>query len=68
MIPAEFIPSIEAGLREEAKSGGKTGYPLVDLKITLVDGDYHEVDSNDLAYRFAASDALRKAVHEAGAA
>ena len=67
VIPAEFVPAIEAGLREEAKSGGRTGYPLVDLKITLTDGDYHEVDSNDLAFRFAASDALRKAVHEAGA-
>ena len=62
VIPAEFIPAIEAGLREEAKSGGRTGYPLVDLKVTLVDGDYHDVDSNELAFRFAASDALRKAV------
>jgi elongation factor G len=67
VIPHEFIPSIEAGLREEAKSGGRTGYPLVDLKVTLVDGQSHDVDSNDLAFRFAASDALRKAVHEAGA-
>ena len=67
MIPSEFLPAIEAGLREEAKSGGRTGYPLVDLKVTLVDGDTHDVDSNDLAFRFAASDALRKAVHEAGA-
>ncbi|MFO0954688.1 MAG: elongation factor G [Isosphaeraceae bacterium] len=66
VIPPEFHAAIEAGLREEAKSGGRTGYPLVDLKVTLVDGDYHEVDSSDLAYRFAASDALRKAVHEAG--
>jgi elongation factor G len=66
VIPSEFIPAIEAGLREEAKSGGRTGYPLVDLKVTLVDGAYHDVDSNDLAYRFAASDALRKAVEEAG--
>src|SRR5262249_30518972 len=67
VIPAEFIPAIEAGLREEAKSGGRTGYPLVDLKITLIDGDTHDVDSNDLAFRFAASDALRKAAQEAGA-
>jgi elongation factor G len=66
VIPSEFLPAIEAGLREEAKSGGRTGFPLVDLKITLVDGDTHEVDSNELAFRFAASDALRKAVHEAG--
>ncbi len=66
VIPGEFIPAIEAGLREEAKSGGRTGFPLVDLKVTLVDGEVHDVDSNDLAFRFAASDALRKAVHEAG--
>ena len=65
-IPSEFIPAIEAGLREEAKSGGRTGYPLVDLKVTLTGGAYHDVDSSDLAYRFAASDALRKAVEEAG--
>jgi elongation factor G len=67
VIPGEYIPSIEAGLREEAKSGGRTGFPLVDLRVTVVDGDWHEVDSNDLAFRFAASDALRKAVQEAGA-
>ena len=67
VIPPEYIPAIEAGLREEAKSGGRTGFPLVDLKVTLVDGDYHDVDSNDLAYRFAAGDALRKAVADAGA-
>ncbi len=67
VIPSEFIPAIEAGLREEAKSGGRTGYPLVNLKVTLIDGDTHDVDSSDLAFRFAASDALRKAVQEAGA-
>jgi elongation factor G len=66
VIPSEFLPAIEAGLREEAKSGGRTGYPLVDLKVTLTDGDTHDVDSNELAFRFAASDALRKAVQEAG--
>jgi elongation factor G len=67
VIPSEYISAIEAGLREEAKSGGRTGFPLVDLKVTLIDGDAHDVDSNDLAFRFAAADALRKAVHEAGA-
>ena len=66
VIPSEFLPAIEAGLREEAKSGGRTGYPLVDLRVTLVDGDTHDVDSNELAFRFAAGDALRKAVQEAG--
>jgi len=66
VIPSEYIPAIEAGIREEAKSGGKTGYPLVDLKVTLVDGDYHDVDSSDMAFRFAASDGLRQAIEAAG--
>jgi elongation factor G len=67
VIPTEFLPAIEAGMREEAKSGGRTGYPLVDLKVTLIDGATHDVDSNELAFRFAAGDALGKAVQEAGA-
>jgi elongation factor G len=67
VIPAEFLPAIEAGMREEAKSGGRTGYPLVDLKVTLIDGATHDVDSNELAFRFAAGDALGKAVQAAGA-
>ena len=66
VVPHEFIPAIEAGLREEAKSGGRTGYPLVDLKATIIDGDTHDVDSNEAAFRFAAADAMRKAVHDAG--
>jgi elongation factor G len=66
VIPAEFLPAIEAGLREEAKSGGRTGYPLVDLKVTLIDGAAHDVDSNEIAFRFAGADALRKAVQDAG--
>ena len=66
VIPSEFLSAIEAGFREEAKSGGRTGFPMVDLKVTLTDGATHDVDSNELAFRFAASDALRKAVHEAG--
>ena len=66
-IPAEYVPVIEASIRESAKSGGRTGFPMVDLKVTLVDGDFHDVDSNDAAFRFAAADAFDKAVHEAGA-
>src|SRR5205823_4967624 len=52
VIPNEFLPAIEAGIRESAKSGGRTGFPLVDLKVTLVDGQSHDVDSNELAFRF----------------
>jgi elongation factor G len=66
-IPSEFVPVIEQTLREEAKSGGKTGYPLVDLKITLVDGSYDNDASNDVAFRFASADAMSKALEEAGA-
>ena len=67
VIPGEFLSSVEAGIREAAKSGGRTGFPLVDLKVTLVDGQAHDTDSNELAFRFAAGDALEKAVQEAGA-
>jgi elongation factor G len=66
VIPAEFVAAIEQSLREGARSGGRTGYPLVDLKVTLVDGETHDVDSNELAFRFAASEALDNAVKEAG--
>ena len=67
VIPGEFLSSVEAGIREAAKSGGRTGFPMVDLKVTLVDGQAHDTDSNELAFRFAAGDALEKAVQEAGA-
>jgi elongation factor G len=66
VIPHQFVPAIEQALRDAARSGGQTGYPLVDVKVTLVDGAYHEVDSNELAYRFAASDAFDRAIREAG--
>jgi elongation factor G len=66
VIPHEYIPAIEQSVRECAKSGGQTGYPLVDVKVTLVDGQAHDVDSNELAFRFAAADAFDKALREAG--
>jgi elongation factor G len=66
VIPREFVTAIEQSVRESARSGGRTGYPLVDLKVTLVDGETHDVDSNELAFRFAASDALDNAVKQAG--
>jgi elongation factor G len=66
-IPAEFLPAIEQSIREEAKNGGKTGYPMVDLKVTLTDGEYDDVNSNEIAFRFASSDALSKAIDQAGA-
>jgi elongation factor G len=66
VIPQEFVPAVERGVREAMESGILAGYPLVDLKATLVDGDFHEEDSSDLAFKVAGSIALRDGVKEAG--
>ena len=66
VLPPEFITAIEQSIRESARSGGRTGYPIVDLKITLVDAEMHDVESNELAFRFAASEALDNALKNAG--
>jgi elongation factor G len=66
VIPRQFIPAIEEGAREALESGVLAGYPLIDLRATLVDGDFHEVDSSELAFKVAASIALRDGVQEAG--
>jgi elongation factor G len=58
-IPRNFIPAVQAGLREAMESGALAGYPVVDVKATLVDGSYHEVDSSELAFKIAASMALK---------
>ncbi|GAB4354280.1 MAG: elongation factor G [Candidatus Abyssubacteria bacterium] len=65
VIPKEFIPSIEQGVREALENGVLAGYPVVDTKVTLLDGSYHEVDSSDLAFRVAASMAFREAAEKA---
>ncbi|KDE42592.1 elongation factor G [Metamycoplasma hyosynoviae] len=59
-IPKEYIKSIEKGLREKMQIGILAGYPLIDVKATLFDGSYHEVDSSELAYKIAASKSLTK--------
>ena len=61
-IPQEFIPAVEKGIRESIESGVVSGYPMTDLKVTLTDGSYHEVDSSDLAFRMAAIFAFREGV------
>ncbi len=65
VIPKEYIPAIEQGIKETCESGILAGYPLIDLKVTLVDGSYHEVDSNEMAFKLAGSQAIRKAVMKA---
>jgi elongation factor G len=60
-IPREYIPSVDAGCQEAAEFGVLAGYPMVDLKVTLTDGAYHEVDSSELAFKIAGSMAFKKA-------
>jgi elongation factor G len=62
VVPKEFIPAVEAGIREAMETGGVAGYPVVDIKAVLVDGSYHEVDSSEMAFKIAASMALKEGV------
>jgi len=65
-IPREFIPSVEKGIKDVVSKGVIAGYPLVDLKVTLVDGSYHDVDSSDVAFQVAGAMAMRDGVKKAG--
>lgn len=65
VIPKEFIRAVEKGVREAMESGVLAGYPVVDLRVALVDGSYHEVDSSELAFKIAASMALKNGLQEA---
>jgi len=64
-IPRNFIPSVEKGVRDCMKRGIYAGYPVVDLRVTLYDGSYHDVDSSDMAFQIAASMGLQKGFLEA---
>jgi len=61
VIPQEYIPAVEKGIRESATCGILAGYPMVDFKATLFDGSFHEVDSSELAFKMAGSFALKDA-------
>ncbi|MBT8191882.1 MAG: elongation factor G, partial [Acidimicrobiia bacterium] len=65
-IPREYIPAVEKGIRDALDGGVLAGYPLVDLRATLVDGSFHAVDSNEMAFRIAGSMALQAAAKRAG--
>jgi elongation factor G len=67
-IPQEFINPVEKGVREAADRGVLAGYPILDVKVTLYDGSYHEVDSNEAAFKIAGSMAFQDAVKQAGVA
>jgi len=64
-IPKQYIPAVEAGIKEAMEMGVLAGYPVVDIKATLYDGSYHEVDSSDMAFKIAASMALKDGVLKA---
>ena len=65
-IPREFIPAVEKGIQDALGVGPLSGYPVVDVKVTLVDGRYHEVDSSEMAFRIAGSMATKSAIDKAG--
>ncbi len=65
VIPKEYIPAVEAGIREAMEAGILAGYPVVDVKVTLFDGSYHEVDSSELAFKVAASMGFKEGARRA---
>ena len=65
-IPREFIPAVEKGVQDAVAVGPISGFPVVDVKVTAVDGSYHEVDSSEMAFRIAASMAAKEAMRKAG--
>jgi elongation factor G len=64
-VPREFVPAVEAGVKSALQSGGSSGYPVIDAKVTLYDGSFHEVDSSDIAFRMAGFMAMRDGINKA---
>ena len=65
VVPKEYIPAVEAGVREAMETGVVAGYPMTDIKVTLFDGSYHEVDSSELAFKIAGSIAFKEGAKKA---
>ena len=64
-VPSEYIPAVKKGVEEALENGVKAGYPMVDMKVTLVDGKYHDVDSSEIAFKVAGSIAFKEAARRA---
>src|SRR5438046_10652935 len=65
-IPREYIGPVEQGVKEALENGVLAGYPMVDVKVELVDGSYHDVDSSEMAFKIAGSMAVKEAARRAG--
>lgn len=65
VVPREYIPAVEAGVKAAMETGALAGYPLVDIKVSLVDGSYHDVDSSEIAFKAAGSIALKEGASKA---
>ncbi len=60
VIPKEYIPAVDKGIQEQMQNGVIAGFPVVDVKVTLFDGSYHEVDSSEMAFKIAGSMAFKE--------
>lgn len=67
VIPREYVPAVEKGIKEQMQNGVIAGYPVVDVKVALFDGSYHDVDSNEMAFKIAGSMCFKEAARKAGA-
>jgi elongation factor G len=65
VVPREYIPAVDKGVKEALEGGVIAGYPVVDVKVTIIDGSYHDVDSNEMAFKIAGSMALKDGVRKA---
>jgi elongation factor G len=66
VVPREYIPAVQAGVKEALDSGVLAGYPVLDVRATIIDGSYHEVDSSEMAFKIAGSMAFKAAAEKAG--
>ncbi len=64
LLPRQYIPAVEKGMRESMEHGILAGYPVVDVRITLLDGSYHTVDSSEMAFKIASNMAFKKAMEQ----
>jgi elongation factor G len=66
VVPREYIPAVDKGIREAMDTGVMAGFPVVDFKVSLIDGSYHEVDSSEMAFKIAGSMGFKEGCHKAG--